>query len=925
MVASKEELIRHAISPYRDEEFSDTVKYNRAMSVRYDVNDNPASTKATLTLDHTNVLLTRAYGDLFSPLYIGEYFFRQQHPAAGGEGDDDDDGVFHPPQHAAAVGNPPQVAGLPPNAIRFPFLAYPVPHGFREPKCFFSMNLAAPPVVDPALPARVRLRNERVAARDCDVDEKPDLLLKGAGEIIKGRMASMVDVQTKTEFRQSIEVRRLLQFVHHNDRLNPGGDSCHFWRREHIKANPNWSQFTQDALLVDSSLSAFGNKITKDLYELEVKCGVAVLHSEILYIQLASLLSFDVKDGKFRLHTLFHGPPATGKSFILDMHDMLSPQGMVHWIAVQTKRANTTEECFNGMQMVMDELGEMFTSKGDGTGMQEIKTLLTKGELETEMAWVEDGKRITIMTKSQRKCQWITCSNERPSVLPAPVRDRFYMHFIPAMYRPKYDPVLEMERIRADPSRMLLIEELGERWKSIYDLSNQYWVANRISDELMPSIDTSFASQILAIMFEHVKLTFGIEIPLRARSSILDFARAICLYDAITEVFFSGRVIPPGTLFSENHIFHLIPYLFVKREHVYFAFSKLHQLIVDPALPSVIVAIRHLIENEPLVNNRYAASSDGGGDINYDYYLVPVSGMASNDNIADSVATKLAGVVKQTCDQTISVEIIRDLIEWLVSQQKRCRRFSGSDGALLDGPPVNMPVANIRRAGTSKYGLEISRAFVDEFLADHRDVILSAINCSIDEFCPQSRFVTGITFKGGCDLPDPTIHSPKGHIYPFIYKVLDVNPNNHRRITLEKKGHQRFLERFFAGENTLQTELKFEVCQTDKETACRQEWLNKHGGVLPNRDVAYAYAADLCPVLNQAGEWEASKYPEYVIKGVISEYVSLDALPEDMLDEQAAANQAALHHAAALPPQNAFFNLPGPIPPQQNVHFNLNE
>lgn len=790
--ASREIYLDYCISPYTGERFSDNGLRKTALNLSLTSPLNHASTLQSLTFAHSCKLIKAVYENVVKPEYLEIANYRGMFPEAQPNAPVAAPDAVPPPVAPPAAaeeeednGNDPPllwVAAQPDvidnnavnpnnpafNCIQFPFSAYRIEHDSREPNIFFKMDLGMPPIIDENMDQQAQRRIQRLRIQEILGDTKTGTSLKRAKMFCKNLTQGKTAEQIK-QVRKSPEIRNLIRQVAFNDDENPGGQLLNDYCEEQLRINPNWSIITNEEFAMDETLTRFGNRVAKELYLLEMKCSVDVKHSEIFLTQMMTMMSFDVEDLKLRIHVLFYGPPGAGKSYIIEMHEKLSPEGLIHWIAMQTRKANTTEECFNGFQMCIDELHEMFTSKGDGQGFAEIKTLLSKGELEIEMAAVDEHhRRILLKTVSKRKCQYIANTNEPMSNLPEAVRDRFLRIFVPEQYRHNFDAAIEDEHLRTSSESKKELEKHRTTWAHRYLVANRYFTVRRFAEDLMPPISTSLAADVSKNIFDYLREECGISVELRNRQRVLAYAMGCCLFDAIEEVYFSGRVLEAGTPYDELHIFELIPYLQVSREHYYFAVSMLHSTIADPTLPFVLQSIKKMVDAQPDDKIKFAHGTTSDG-LNYNYYFLPVKMSVSRNEVTKAIAESIVSMVHIDFNQTLHVPAIIDLVNWMTKQHKDVHLYDNNN--MQTNQRFSATIAHERQGGTFRPGLEISRQFVDHVIQMTEPVVITAIKRSIDRYCKIPRFVTGITYRYGLE---PHYGVDPKYIFPFIFQVIET-------------------------------------------------------------------------------------------------------------------------------------------------------
>jgi hypothetical protein len=174
--------------------------------------------------------------------------------------------------------------------------------------------------------------------------------------------------------------------------------------------------------------SGFAQMAQRVLDVLEQDFQVALLHEEIFLVLAARLGVFE-QSYSLKLHMLFSGPPASSKSFILEMLKRLSIPGSTQAVSYETKRANATETDQNATVLTHDEVKrDLFKS---GTGDAELKERLSSGRSTSRVFSQEHGRRKMRVVESKQQCMFIGCTNESFCDLPEAVHSRFFCREVP--------------------------------------------------------------------------------------------------------------------------------------------------------------------------------------------------------------------------------------------------------------------------------------------------------------------------------------------------------------------------------------------------------------------------------------------------------------------------------------------------------------
>ena len=274
--------VREFLSPYLCDRFDDnptTVKaLNTATSHALSAPENPAKTSVCLSLEWTNEVLLRRFGDRIDQDYrnTSKYYATTNANVAVQENDFLD-------------AEPMMVATNVVTKLAFPFKAYPIQHSCLDPKVIMEMNIRDPPeLVDRALEmkfgpqeelsAEERERNRMHMERDinrrmrteitrlAEVDPNNKLPVNPAVEPVRKRFKYDLD-QLKTAeerhaYRGSMMASVARNAVIYNNELNPAGRSSLNWYNEKIKGDIRWGTARKRMNKMDTTLTDFGRVVT---------------------------------------------------------------------------------------------------------------------------------------------------------------------------------------------------------------------------------------------------------------------------------------------------------------------------------------------------------------------------------------------------------------------------------------------------------------------------------------------------------------------------------------------------------------------------------------------------------------------------------------------------------------------------------------
>jgi len=199
---------------------------------------------------------------------------------------------------------------------------------------------------------------------------------------------------------------------------------------EPIKLLSRWAEaretWTTDApMVMDTTLSYFGNMMATELYRLEVDCQFVSTHATFLRLLINSMNAYWYAL-KLHCNVLMLGGGATGKSHMLDeLRDLLVP-GTVTKVSHQTDKAATVDSDNNDHISEYHETPPGFLGQGgagahrDQTGNHIIKDMMTSCEVTTHSIFAdsESGRRYSTRCSSECSGVLLMATNEREDIIP---------------------------------------------------------------------------------------------------------------------------------------------------------------------------------------------------------------------------------------------------------------------------------------------------------------------------------------------------------------------------------------------------------------------------------------------------------------------------------------------------------------------------
>jgi hypothetical protein len=797
--------ITEGISPYLNEKFYRGDEGRKACRMNIEDDYNPANICSCLTFDKTCDIILMTHPNV-DPIYLNKGGYIHATTRENGidgmvmaphsmfaveipDGPDGPDGFMETEAEEIEVGET-EGEEVEYHRILFPRGGYVISHWHEDPMLILSLPLSMEPTFD----ENSITESSKQRTLTFHDEQNNEELYK---EAIRRNPDGKYDYLTA--------FCRKFTFI-------PGSQIVHKYYDDLI--SKQGFKFEPIIHAMDPTLSEFGNMITRQLYRFEIHSDISVFHSELLLLLLVSLSSCDALISKPRFHTIFSGPPDSGKSYFSGkLFSTFCIPKLIHSISVQTARSNTTNSNLNGKIIVLDELGPRFTEKGDGQGNADIKEILTKGELTTEMCGVDKDThdRVMHVTVTYQYCSVISNTNLARGELIEPIASRFLVKQTPIIKRPHLNMMSKSDNVYENPILKLKQEAHILEWRMMQVIACQYYMAKHIG--IMPAVYMNWVKRASQIVFAYLEEKCFVTVPSRDIARIMMMCENVTLFYAIQKVFFTTGVIPNLDQYKEEYLEKLKPYLFCKMEHFYFALSLMHDCVANPNIKVILEAI-HKIINECEGDDKYAASLQFGGAVNTDYYVIQISNAMDIHDIATSVSKRIHyALSSNTTKQVIADASIKDVLEWLCNQT--CYG--------------NKRVASFRRGGP-KQGLEIAVSYIESQI-NRRHPIIEAIEHSMTVH--NQRIVLGMTYKEGIEsellLP--------GNPLPHIFQVVTNNPSN-EQVLIENKWIPDYADEYLygGGDGELPdpslVPSGFTPFTAEMETEEHQEWCMKQDGEL---------------------------------------------------------------------------------------------
>jgi hypothetical protein len=232
-------------------------------------------------------------------------------------------------------------------------------------------------------------------------------------------------------------------------------------------------------------------------------------------------------------------------------------------------------------------------------------------------------------------------------------------------------------------------------------------------------VDTTIVQKFTPIVFEFLE-SKGFKIRDRDQYRLTLHCRAVCLYEAISRVYFTDDHYAAGTPFDYGQLIDMLGYLTVTREQFWFALSHVFPSMVNPHLTMVMTVIKKMIEEKNVEETWFAkhkslANSKGVPDYNtYFFDACPLKNGAVKDASSIEVASSL--LMKRIASDglvVLSEENIQDVLHSLLGHTQVCKKYTSQH---VQSDDQNIRVDILREKRGIEGGLEISRVFMDSVI-----------------------------------------------------------------------------------------------------------------------------------------------------------------------------------------------------------------
>lgn len=662
----------------------------------------------------------------------------------------------------------------------FPTPAYAVPYTMRDPRFFFTMSLDTFNQEEPEwMRGETPMERKFLKRQMIEQLEQPAKGMTSFDALkamIKRKRQTMSQAEL-FEWMHTPDADQRIQAVMAEDPECPTSGKCYEWyqeKRREAGKNP-LSLIRVFPTLICAGLTMLGNFLSRDLYAMEKVLGVYCLHPELMLLLMVTLTAFDIDaKGDVVFSAFISGPATSGKSYLLKIIFGLLIAGTVEYVSYTTKQAMTTNENLNGMIVLNDEVSAAFTTSNQD-GADRVKEMLSRGEIRTKMPHVtDDGQRVMVNTVTKLKCLFFGGLNWafNCGLFQQPILSRIARMFA-ALYKrsDREEPVLESVARQGNETIQRLEGKYVDEWRIRQFVSAvlHIWIRLGALPRINTMVPVALSARVLFVLRDA-----GYLLDHRDVFRLVIACNAVCLYSAITQVFFTELFFKAGTPFKFHHVLRCAPLMVCTREQFWVAIGKTFPLLVNPFIDRVLAILYSIIQSQP---NKFGDVKDLAG---YSYYLVDVSNSLSgftfeSKAILETVAKMVVRRMRDTVE-TLSVENVMDAIVWLssISGYKSDKGYIGpgeADTYKRTYPEICQHIIQYKHAGANGYGLQISREFLDGMIDPETRQVRA--DKSYQHLLNQCYNVTMMK-------DDPWVETPvsgttyRMHECPYLYQTIDT-------------------------------------------------------------------------------------------------------------------------------------------------------
>lgn len=346
----------------------------------------------------------------------------------------------------------------------------------------------------------------------------------------------------------------------------------------------------------NDSWTFLANCLQHDLDKTELMMGILSLHSELLMLLKTALLSGDIDSPvDARMHVVFSGIPASGKSHILKVLQKMTMEGVADYTSYVSGKGDTTSKNSNGLINLMDELlGTHTGSNKDNSSLARIKEAMSRGIIRTKTCYIhpETGERIEQITETYDKSLIFAATNDAFYRMDPAIGSRVAHYMVPDRKRKGRDPSTENYAIRDDIDLCANSGEFVLMWKKRQMIAAIICAYVRMG--VFPPIDTGMVQSMVQVVNPMLEEE-GYLIDSRNIDRVFLHVQSVCIYDAINRVFFTDDYFAKGTEFQFEQIYECAAHLCCTREHFWVALGEMFPTLVNPLADTVLETLVSLV------------------------------------------------------------------------------------------------------------------------------------------------------------------------------------------------------------------------------------------------------------------------------------------------------------------------------------------
>ncbi|HSG64970.1 MAG TPA: hypothetical protein VLD39_08215 [Gammaproteobacteria bacterium] len=382
------------------------------------------------------------------------------------------------------------------------------------------------------------------------------------------------------------------------------GRIINLWKRTQsrigmLRVNPATGKF------VDPNISFFGNLVVSFFDGLERFCNAYTAHDATFRVILSFLNAYPHIFDLVRLHLVFHGSPATSKSWPIVMASLMFIPNTVSRVSSRSRHASNIEDDELDKPIAMEEMpDEMLLEKNDRDDLQnEMKEWMTRGKSRREIKVIDNSNPNGGSQHKQKSLETekgivlVGATNRFPSEFNRAIRDR--LDVIHQVLRKRcdvsFDSVAAASKSKSNAlltGRAAFFHETRMLQMLVYDLEKLIMIGTILEPTL------AVFDLVMPLYRRVLSRKFGIDMGRRVKEKCRMMTRTLVVMNALMWLYRSPASPLYGEHYNEWHLLVCEPLLRDTEEIVHFALDMYRDQSIDPNREAVLDCLRNTVIKE---------------------------------------------------------------------------------------------------------------------------------------------------------------------------------------------------------------------------------------------------------------------------------------------------------------------------------------